>query len=110
MKSDFKGGFYMKDMKMVEQVMFGVTHGLYWGNEDTTQQLMELFDKISRVELKTADDYIKMYYENFYTYATWDELVKSEKDNTDGLTEEECKEQLNETIWQLPCGWYVQYV
>ena len=23
---------------------------------------------------------------------------------------EECKEYLNETIFQLPCGWYVQYV
>ena len=50
-----------------------------------------------------------MYDENFYTYATWDALVYSETD-IGGLTEEECKEQLNETIWQLPCGWYVQYV
>ena len=51
-----------------------------------------------------------MYDDNFYTYPTWKELLDSEKDSTDGLTEEECKEQLNETIWQLPCGWYVQYV
>lgn len=100
----------MKDMEVVKQVMSGLSNFLYWDNEDATQQLMELFDKISRVELTTAADYIKMYDENFYTYATWDELVNSEKDNTDGLTEEECKEQLNETIWQLPCGWYIQYV
>lgn len=100
----------MKDMEVVKQVMSGLSNFLYWDNEDATQQLMELFDKISRVELTTAADYIKMYDENFYTYATWDALVCSEKDNTDGLTEEECKEQLNTTIWQLPCGWYVQYV
>lgn len=96
-------------MEMVKQVMSGLSNFLYWYNEDATQQLMELFDQISRVELKTANDYIKMYDENFYTYATWDALVYSETDIR-GLTEEECKEQLNETIWQLPCGWYVQYV
>ena len=100
----------MKDIGMIKQVMSGLSNFLYWDNEDAIQQLMELFDKISRAELKTADDYIKMYDENFYTYPTWKELLDSEKDSTDGLTEEECKEQLNETIWQLPCGWYVQYV
>lgn len=99
----------MKDMEMIKQVMSGLSNFLYWYNEDATQQLMELFDQISRIELKTANDYIKMYDENFYTYATWDALVYSETD-IGGLTEEECKEQLNETIWQLPCGWYVQYV
>lgn len=96
-------------MEMVKQVMSGLSNFLYWYNEDATQQLMELLDKISRIELKTANDYIKMYDENFYTYTTWDALVYSEAD-IGGLTEEECKEQLNETIWQLPCGWYVQYV
>lgn len=99
----------MKDMEVVKQVMSGLSNFLYWYNEDATQQLMELLDKISRIELKTANDYIKMYDENFYTYATWDALVYSETD-IGGMTEAECKEQLNETIWQLPCGWYVQYV
>lgn len=100
----------MKNIDMVKQVAPGISNVLYLKNEKATQQLMELFDKLSRVELKTADDYIKMYDDNFYTYPTWKELLDSEKDSTDGLTEEECKEQLNETIWQLPCGWYVQYV
>lgn len=70
----------MKDMEMIKQVMSGLSNFLYWYNEDATQQLMELFDKISRIELKTANDYIKMYDENFYTYATWDALVYSETD------------------------------
>lgn len=99
----------MKDMEMIKQVMSEFHHILYQDDIQATQQLMELFDKISRVELKTADDYIKMYDENFYTYTTWDALVYSET-YIGGLTEEECKEQLNTTIWQLPCGWYVQYV
>lgn len=61
-------------------------------------------------ELNSAEDYVKMYDDNFYTYQTWEDLIESEKDQSDGLTEDECKEQIGKTIWQLPCGWYVQYV
>lgn len=84
---------------------------LYFGNTKATKQLVELFDKISKKPLKTPEDYIDMYDLHFYTYQTWEELVQSEIEQGEfGLTEEECKEQLNNGIWQLPCGWYVQYV
>ena len=51
-----------------------------------------------------------MYDWNFYTYHTWEALVESEAEQNEGMTEEECHEQFNKTIWKLPCGWYVQYV
>ena len=60
--------------------------------------------------LETWEDYVRMYDDNFYTYSTWDELVKSEEEQTDGLTEIECRMEINNTIFKLPCGWYVQYV
>ena len=51
-----------------------------------------------------------MYDDNFFTFATWEELLKSEEECADGLMELECKEQIGKSIWRLPCGWYVQYV
>jgi hypothetical protein len=97
----------------IEIVSYGLSNWTYHSNLEATEQLMELFDTIDvpkRYRLNTPEDYILMYDDNFYTYHNWEALVKSEADQTDGLTEEECKAELNHTIWQLPCGWYVQYV
>ena len=97
----------------IEIVSYGLSNWTYNGNMEATRQLMELFDVIDvprRYRLNTPEDYIRMYDDNFYTYHTWEALVKSEEEQNEGMTEEECREQLNKTIWQLPCGWYVQYV
>lgn len=102
----------------IEIVSWNLSNFLYHGNLEATEQLVELLDKIvdkfnNKVvhrTLKTPQDYIDMYDDSFYTYWTWEELVESELEQSNGMTEEECKEQLNKTIWQLPCGWYVQYV
>ena len=96
----------------IEIVSWNLSNWMYHGDLEATEQLMELFDTIDtpKTRLNTPEDYINMYDWNFYTYKTWEALIKSEEDQTDGLTEEECKEELNHTIWQLPCGWYVQYV
>ena len=97
----------------IEAVSYGISNWTYHGNFEATAQLMELFDTIpvaKRARLNTPEDYIRMYDDNFYTYHTWEALVKSEEEQNNGLTEEECKAELNHTIWQLPCGWYVQYV
>ena len=94
----------------VKEVAEGLSNYTYAENLQATKELMELFDKISRKPLKTAEDYVRMYDDNFYTYSTWDELIESEEEQPDGLTAGECKEQLDKSIWQLPCGWYVQYV
>jgi hypothetical protein len=97
----------------IEIVSYGLSNWTYNSNLEATRQLMELFDIIDvprRYRLNTPEDYIRMYDDNFYTYHTWEALVKSEEEQNEGMTEEECREQLNKTIWQLPCGWYVQYV
>ena len=96
----------------IEIVSWNLSNSLYHGNLEATEQLMELFDTIDvpKARLNTPKDYIDMYDWNFYTYRTWEELVESEAEQSEGMTEEECKQELNHTIWKLPCGWYVQYV
>lgn len=68
---------------------------------------LEIFNSSS---YNTFNDYVHVY-DNFYSYETWDDLVKSEIEmGDDGLSEIELKELLNIEIFQLPCGWYVQLV
>lgn len=95
--------------EMIREVSRKISNYIYQDNLTATMELMELFDRISYKELKTADDYIQWYDDFFYTYTSWKWLVKSEED-INGLTEKELKEQMNKTIWKLPCGWFVQYV
>lgn len=96
----------------IKKVSENISNCMYDGNLQATKELMELFDSISKKQLHTVDDYIQMYDNNFYTYSTWAELVASEQEQSDGLTEEELKSEFENhtSIWQLPCGWYVQYV
>ena len=94
----------------VKIISYGLSNPTYNGNIEATRQLIDLFETIATRPLRTPEDYINMYDWNFYTYHTWEALVQSEADQNEGFTEEECKEELNKTIWKLPCGWYVQYV
>ena len=98
--------------KDIEIISWNLSNPSYNGNIEATEQLVELFNniKIPHRPLNIPKDYIDMYDDNFYTYWTWEALVQSELEQTNGLTEEECRNELGETIWQLPCGWYVQYV
>ena len=105
--------------EMIKDVACYISNFIYNDNLQATKELMELFDDLKEKKfdkyiatnpLETYKDYVKMYDENFYTYTTFEELVESEEEQNDGMTEEQCREQINKTIWQLPCGWYVQYV
>ena len=78
----------------IEIVSWNLSNPLYHGNLTATEQLVNLFDKIAKKPLKTLEDYINMYDSSFYTYWTWEELVKSEEEQNNGMTEEECKEEL----------------
>lgn len=98
------------DIADIKYISWNLSNGSYHGNLEATSQLVELFNKIAKKPLNDLDDYINMYDWNFYTYWTWEALVKSEEEQNEGMTEEECRAELNKTIWQLPCGWYVQYV
>lgn len=96
--------------RLISEVSKGLSNYTYADNLQATKELMDLLDKESRKPLSTADDYIKFYDDNFYTFQTWEELVEDEARQTEGLTERELKEQIGNSVWQLPCGWYVQYV
>lgn len=101
---------------LVKEVANRLSNPTYSNDLQATKELMELFDYINESKnlgvhkLENAEDYIKMYDDSFYTYQTWDELVQSEEEQTYGLTEIECRMEINNTIFRLPCGWYVQYV
>lgn len=94
----------------IKNIANNISNCRYADNLEATKQLVELFNRIARYPLSTWKDYVKMYDDNFYTYPTWGELIKSETEESEGLTEEECRMEMNITIWKLPCGWYVQYV
>ena len=94
----------------IEIISWGISNPSYHGNLIATEQLINLFNSISKRPLNSLEDYINMYDDSFYTYWTWEELVRSEEEQSNGMTEEECKLYMGTTIWQLPCGWYVQYV
>lgn len=96
--------------QMLKDVSGGLSNHFFHNNMQATNDLMKLFDKIFKKKLEKAEDYIKMYNESFYTFKTWDDLVKSELMQSDGLTEKELEEQIGNTVWRLGCGWYVQYV
>lgn len=109
----------MKHTKEMIKEVACCINPIYNDNLQATKELMELFDELKEQKiskyiaenpLETYKDYVKMYDESFYTYITFEELVESEEEQNDGMTEEECREQINNTIWKLPCGWYVQYV
>ena len=105
--------FTNNDVKMVQR---SISNFLYKNDFQATKELMMLFNRITKENrflsrsLDSWKDYIKMYDESFYTFLTFKALVDSEKEQSEGMTEEEIKEQIGITIWQLPCGWFIQYV
>lgn len=101
----------MMNKRDIETMANGILYPLYEGNFEATEQLVELMDRIAKEPLITREDYVQMYEDHLYTFPTWEELLASEvEQGSFGLSEEECLEQLDKTIWRLPCGWYVQYV
>lgn len=98
------------DKQLIYKVSQSLPNIIYRNNLQATEELMNLLVSLSRNPLNDVFDYIMMYDMAFFTFQTWEKLLQSEKECSDGLTEQECKEQLGKTIWQLPCGWYVQYV
>lgn len=93
------------------KVSHNISNCSYDNNLEATEQLINVLDFALKHPCKTWEEYVKAYDDSFYTYPTFESLVKSEKEQGFyGFTEEECKEQINQSIWQLPCGWYVQVV
>lgn len=102
----------LSDQEIVK-VSLNLSNSLYYKNIEATRQLCEMIEKIKpRLKDSTEpNDYVKSYDDDMYTYQTWDELIQSEIDQGDyGLTPTECREEMNHSIWMLPCGWFVQRV
>lgn len=99
------------DVQIVREVSMLVSNHIYRDNLQATDQLMCVIDKNCKPVPAEVSDYCDFYDTYCYTYRTFKELVKSEKEQGNyGLTEVECKEQIGKTIFQLFCGWYVQIV
>ena len=76
----------MMDKTLIVQVSQGVTNFLYRNNLQATEELMRLLDSLSECSLIKAEDYIKVYDDNFFTFVTWEELLKSEEECADMYT------------------------
>lgn len=61
-------------------------------------------------ELNTLKDYIHEYECSWYRYSSWEELLESEEDQDNGLSEEECEKERNMSIFRLSSGKYIQTV
>ena len=99
----------------IKEVSERIDNPMYNQNIILTKQLIELFDRISmkyKQDLRTANDYADFYNNSFYSYKNFKDLVTSEKEQNDGLTENEIRKCLENQIiiYRLPCGIYVQYV
>lgn len=99
----------MKDMDY-ENISQKISNITYRTNIKAVEELVELFNNILKVKPETWEDIVRIYDDSFYTYKTFEELVQSEIEQSNGFTLEECKEQIGKSIWQLPCGWYVQAI
>lgn len=87
------------------------------GNFEAAKDFVNLIDSLERYKKYrdsnsyTWEYYVRVYDNNFYTCETWNDLVQSEAEmGEDGLSENELKELLGITVFQLPCGWYVHGV
>lgn len=66
---------------------------------------------IKHAKLETIEDYVEEWENCWYRYMNWEGLIKSEiEQGSDGLTEEQCKEELGSSIFELPTGMYIQSV
>lgn len=63
-----------------KKVAENISNPMYNENLQATKELIELFDKISRKPLKTVEDYVKFYDDNFYTYSR-KHLLRVKKNN-----------------------------
>lgn len=99
------------DLQIVREVSMLVSNHIYRDNLQATDWLMSVIDKNCKSVPTEVSDYCDFYDTCCYTYKTFKKLVESEEEQEIyGLTEAECKEQIGKSIFQLPCGWYVQIV
>lgn len=89
---------------------------LFRNNLIATDQLLSILDREAFIQkyehrLETAKDYNDAYLcFNCFTFENWDELLKSENEmNEFKLSEQQLKELIGSKIFQLDCGYWVQF-
>lgn len=87
----------------INNISKNISNYFYWDNIEATKQLIKLFDQITKIPLGAWQEYVKLYDNHFYTYSTFKELVESELDQSDGLTEKQCRRRDHVTIYQKQC-------
>ena len=83
-----------------------------------TKEIAEIFYRekekgnfrLTLTNLDTVTDYINEYETSWYRYSNWEELLKSEEEQTEGLTAEECETLKNVSIFRLSSGKYIETV
>lgn len=87
---------------------------------DDVKQIADLFFELKKAgdyrlqntNLDTVADYVEEYCNSWYRYDSFEKLLESEKEQGEayGLTEEECKEEVGKSIFELKSGWFIQCV
>lgn len=96
----------------IRYISRGISNYLYRDNMQATQELVDLLETVCKNgALTTPDDYIKAYDDLCFTYKTFDALLESENEQGEyGFSPEECCAEIGKSIFQLPCGWWVQLI
>ena len=98
------------DNNIIKMVSINISNPLYHGNIETTKQLIKAIEKYVGRSITDWKEYVSIYDWSGFTFKTWEQLLESEKEQSDPMNETECIEELNHSIFKLPCGWYVQFV
>lgn len=96
----------------IRYISCGLSNTLYHENIQATRELIELLERVCKNSALTSPaDYIKAYDDLCFTYKTFDALLESENEQGEyGFSPEECRAEIGKSIFQLPCGWWVQFV
>lgn len=95
---------------VVNQLSMLLPNKAYRENLEATEQLMALLSEKSQKPLVTVDDYKQFYEDSCLTFTSWEELVESEEEETDKLSEEELRNLIDCIIYELPCGWFIWFI
>ena len=66
--------------------------------------------RMKYTELETLDDYIHEWECDWYRYSSWEQLVESENEQNEGLTEEDLEKLKGFAVFFLSTGMIVQAV
>lgn len=105
-------------MKKLTTEEVAIMAGVLGFTSQETTEIAEIFyeekqqgnHRLKYTKLETVEDYINEWELSWCRYSTWSELLKSEEEQSEGLTAEECEELQGDAIFRLSTGMYIQSV